>query len=126
MARAAIYVRTDPGGELPSQEAQIALLEAHSAERGYEVVASYEDLGAPGRLLYHRPGLKAAISNIKEEEDWEVLLAADPRCFSETESALHELVHKFSLYGNRLECPGISWEDLLEATKAYRRALAGR
>jgi DNA invertase Pin-like site-specific DNA recombinase len=126
MARAAIYIRTDPEGELPPQEAQLALLEAHSAEHGYEIVDRYEDLEAPGRLLYHRPGLKAAISNIKEEEDWEVLLAAAPRCLSETESALHELVHKFSLYGNRLECPGTPWEDLLEAMKAYRRTLAGR
>ncbi len=72
---------------------------------GYELVAAYEDLEAPGNLLYHRPGLKAAINNIKELEEWEVLVVADPRCVSDTESALHEFVHKFSLYGNRLESP---------------------
>jgi hypothetical protein len=77
-------------------------------------------------LLYHRPGLKNAINNIKEEEDWEVLLVAHPGCISDTESAVHEFVHKFSLYNNRLECPTRGWEEFLSAMKAYRREMSRR
>jgi DNA invertase Pin-like site-specific DNA recombinase len=126
VTRAATYIRTDPDGELPSAEDQREALEAYAASEGYEILASYEDLKAPGFLLYHRPGLKRAISNIKEEEDWEVLLVAHPRCVSDTESALHELVHKLSLYGNRLESPGRAWEEYLSAMKAYRREMSRR
>jgi DNA invertase Pin-like site-specific DNA recombinase len=120
VTRAATYVRTDPEGELPSAQEQRGALEAYATKEGHEIVAGYEDLGAPGFLLYHRPGLKEAINNIKEEEDWEILLVAHPRCISDTESAVHELVHKFSLYNNRLECPIRSWEEFLSAMKAYR------
>ena len=42
-----------------------------------------------------------------------MLLVAEPACVSDTESALHEFVHKLSLYGNRLESPARSWEDFL-------------
>ena len=126
VARAATYIRTDLQGELPSAEDQREILQAYAAREGYEILASYEDLDAPGFLLYHRPGLKRAISNIKEEEDWEVLLVAHPRCVSDTESALHELVHKFSLYNNRLECPVRSWEKFLSAMKSYRREMSRR
>ena len=42
-----------------------------------------------------------------------MLLVAEPRCVSDTDSALHEFVHKLSLYGNRLESPARPWEDLL-------------
>jgi DNA invertase Pin-like site-specific DNA recombinase len=126
VARAASYIRTDPEGELPTREEQQTAIEVYAAEKGHELVAAYEDLGAPGTLLYHRPGLKEAINNIKELEDWEVLIVAHPRCVSDTESALHEFVHKFSLYGNRLECPTRSWEELLSAMKAYRRAMSQR
>ena len=111
---------------LPSRDEQTALCEAFAAEYGYDVVARYEDLEAPGTLLYHKPALKEAINNIKEEEDWEVLIVARPGCVSDDESALHELVHKLSLYGNRLESPGRPWEEFLAAMKAYRRAMAGR
>ena len=104
----------------------MAAVAAYAAGKGYELVASYEDLDAPGNLLYHRPGLKAATNNVKELEDWEVLVVAHPRCLSDTESALHELVHKFSLYGNRLECPTRSWEEFLSAMKAYRREMSRR
>ncbi len=126
MTRAASYIRPDPEGKLPTREEQRAAVEAYAAEKGYELVAAYEDLEAPGVLLYHRPGLKAAINNIKEIEDWEVLVVARPRCVSDTESALHELVHKFSLYGNRLECPTRTWEEFLSAMKAYRHAMSRR
>lgn len=126
MDRAAGYIRTDTAGELPSLEEQRAQIAAYAAEHGYEVVAEYRDLEAPGVLLYHRPGIKAAIENIKEEEDWEVLLVADPRCISDDDSALHELVHKFSLYNNRLESPARDWEEFLSAMKAYRRAMSRR
>jgi DNA invertase Pin-like site-specific DNA recombinase len=101
-------------------------LEAYAAKDGHEIVASYEDLDAPGFLLYHRPGLKNAINNIKEEEEWEVLLVAHPGCISDTESAVHEFVHKFSLYNNRLECPTRGWEEFLSAMKAYRREMSRR
>lgn len=124
--RAATYIRTDTEGELPTADEQRRDLLAHAEALGHEVVAQYEDLRAPGALLYHRPGIKAAIRNIKEDEDWEVLLVANPRCVSDTESAVHELVHKLSLYGNRLECPGRPWEEFLEAMKAYRREMARR
>ncbi len=126
MARAATYIRTDPEGELPSTQEQHEALRAFAAKEGHEVVARYEDLKAPGLLLYHRPGLKAAINNIKEEEDWEVLLVAHPRCVSDTESAVHEFVHKLSLYNNRLECPTRTWEEFLSAMKAYRREMSRR
>jgi DNA invertase Pin-like site-specific DNA recombinase len=126
VTRAASYIRTDPEGELPSAEEQRAALESYAAEKGYELVAAYEDLEAPGTFLYHRPDLKEAINNIKELEDWEVLVAAHPRCISDTESALHEFVHKFSLYGNRLECPARTWEEFLSAMKSYRRAMSRR
>ena len=126
VARAASYIRTDPGGRLPTREEQLASVEAYADEKGHELVAAYEDLGATGTLLYHRPGLKDAIDNIKELEDWEVLIVAHPRCVSETESALHEFVHKFALYGNRLECPTRTWEEFLSAMKAYRRAMSRR
>ena len=126
MVRAATYIRTDTEGKLPSTEEQHAALRAFAAEEGYEVVARYEDLEAPGLLLYHRPGLKAAINNIKEEEDWEVLLVAHPRCVSDTESAVHEFVHKLSLYNNRLECPTRTWEEFLSAMKSYRREMSRR
>jgi DNA invertase Pin-like site-specific DNA recombinase len=126
VARAASYIRTDPEGELPTREEQQTTNEAYAAEQGHELVAAYEDLEAPGTLLYHRPGLKQAINNIKELEDWEVLVVAHPQCISDTESALHEFVHKFSLYGNRIECPTRSWEELLSAMKAYRRAMSRR
>jgi DNA invertase Pin-like site-specific DNA recombinase len=126
VARAASYIRTDPEGELPTREEQRTAIEAYAEGKGYELVAAYEDLEAPGALLYHRPGLKEAINNIKELEDWEALVVAHPRCVSETGSALHELVHKFSLYGNRLECPTRSWEAFLSAMKAYRRAMSRR
>ena len=105
MSRAALYIRTDPAGTPPSREEQEAACEAFASQNGHDFVARYEDLDAPGTLLYHKPGLKEAINNIKEEEDWVVLLVALPRCVSDTPSALHELVHKLSLYGNRLESP---------------------
>jgi DNA invertase Pin-like site-specific DNA recombinase len=126
VARAASYIRTDPEGELPAREDQRAAIESYAAEMGHELVAHYEDLEAPGTLLYHRPGLKEAVNNIKELEDWEVLVVAQPRCVSDTASALHEFVHKFSLYGNRLECPTRTWEEFLSAMKAYRRAMSRR
>ena len=126
MPRAALYIRTDQGKELPSREEQTALCETFAAENGHDVVTRYEDLRAPGTLLYHKPALKEAINNIKEREDWEVLIVARPGCVSDDESALHELVHKLSLYGNRLEGPGRSWEESLASMKAYRRAMAGR
>lgn len=124
--RAATYVRTDREGELPSAEEQRGALEAYAAKAGYEILARYEDLDAPGVLLYHRPGLRQAIHNIKEEEDWDILLVAHPRCISDTESATHELVHKFSLYNNRLECPMRSWEEFLAAMKTYRLEMSRR
>jgi DNA invertase Pin-like site-specific DNA recombinase len=123
VALAASYIRTDPDGALPTWEEQAAAISAYAAASGHELVTRYEDLDAPGLLLYHRPGLKAAINNIKELEDWEVLLVADPRCVSDTESALHEFVHKLSLYGNRLESPARPWEDLLADMKSYRREM---
>jgi DNA invertase Pin-like site-specific DNA recombinase len=123
VALAASYIRTDPDGVLPTREAQTAALSAYATASGHELIAHYEDLEAPGLLLYHRPGLKAAINNIKELEDWEVLLVAEPACVSDTESALHEFVHKLSLYGNRLESPARSWEDFLADMKSYRRAM---
>jgi DNA invertase Pin-like site-specific DNA recombinase len=126
VTRAASYIRTDPEGELPTMEEQRAAIEAYAAMKGYELVAAYEDLDARGILLYHRPGLKAAINNIKEIEDWEVLVVAHPRCISDTGSALHEFVHKFSLYGNRLESPARPWEESLSAMKAYRREMSRR
>lgn len=126
MVRAATYIRTDPEGELPGAEEQSALLAAYAEASGYEIRARYEDLDAPGAFLYHRTGLKAAIHNIKEEEDWEVLLVAHPRCVSDTESARHELVHKLSLYGNRLECPGRDWDEFLSSMKTYRREMSRR
>lgn len=126
MTRAACYVRTDPEGSLPTREEQIAAVERLAAERGYEIVARYEDENAPGTLLYHKPALKEAIRNIKEEEDWEVLLVAHPRCISDDETAVHELVHKFSLYGNSLESPERPWDDLFAAMKSYRRAMSRR
>ena len=51
----------------------MAAIVAYAAENGHDLVAHYKDLDAPGHLLYHRPGLKEAINNIKELEDWEVL-----------------------------------------------------
>ncbi|WP_273842825.1 recombinase family protein [Rubrobacter calidifluminis] len=126
MARAAYYVRTDPEGRLPSREEQLAIVGGYIEKMGYQQVASYEDLEAPGKLLYHKPALKEAINNIKEEEDWEVLVVARVRCISDDETAVHELVHKFSLYGNRIESPERSWEEMLSAMKEYRRAMARR
>ena len=70
----------------------MAAILAYAAEHGHDLIAHYEDLDAPGLLLYHRPGLKEAINNIKELEDWEVLVVAHPRCVSDTGSALHEFV----------------------------------
>jgi DNA invertase Pin-like site-specific DNA recombinase len=122
MTRASTYIRTDPEGELPAADEQRRLADSYAAEQGYEVVARYEDIEAPGKLLYHKPGLKQAIDNIKEAEDWETLIVAEPRCVSDDESALHELVHKFSLYGNTLESPARGWEDFLAAMQRYRRA----
>ena len=126
MPRAALYIRTDPAGTTPSREEQEEACEAFAAQNGRDLVARYEDLDAPGTLLYHKPALKEAIENIKEEEDWEVLIVARPGCVSDDASAVHELVHKFSLYGNRLESPGRSWDEFLGAMKAYRRSMAGR
>ncbi len=126
MSRAASYIRTDPEGELPSLEEQRDSIEAYAAANGHELVARYEDLDAPGTLLYHRPGIKAAINNIKEEEDWEVLVVADPRAISDTDTARHEFVHKFSLYNNRVECPTRDWDQFLADMKAYRRAMSQR
>ncbi|MBA2712934.1 MAG: recombinase family protein [Rubrobacteraceae bacterium] len=123
MALAASYIRTDPEGALPTKEEQMAAISVYAEGHGHELVASYEDLEAPGLLLYHRPGLKEAINNIKELEDWEVLVVAEPRCVSDTESALHEFVHKLSLYGNRLESPARPWEDFLAQMRSYRRAM---
>ena len=92
----------------------MAAIVAYATEERYHLVVHYKDLDAPGLLLYHRPGLKEAINNIKELENWGVLLVAEPRCVSDTDSALHQrLVHKLSLYGNRLESPARPWEDLL-------------
>ena len=122
--RAAVYVRTNPEGRLPPAEEQRAALEAYALEKGYVVLASYEDLEAAGVLLYHRPGLKEAVNSIKEGEDWELLLVADPQCISETETALHEFVHKFSLYNNRVESPQRGWDELLADMKAYRQEMA--
>jgi len=124
VALAASYIRTDPQGALPTRDEQMAAILAYAAENDHDLVANYEDLDAPGLLLYHRPGLKEAINNIKELEDWEVLLVAEPRCVSDTESALHEFVHKLSLYGNRLESPARAWEEFLAAMKTYRREMS--
>ena len=126
VARAASYISTDPEGALPTHEEQRTAIELYAEGKGHELVAAYEDLGAPGTFLYHRPGLRESINNIKELEDWEVLVVAHPRCVSETTSALHELVHKFSLYGNRLESPTRTWEEFLSAMKAYRRTMSRR
>ena len=126
MALAAIYIRTDPEGALPSADEQRSIAEGYASEMGHEVVARYEDLGAPGKLLYYKPGLKDAIANIKESEDWEALIVAGPRCVSDDESAVHELVHKFSLYGNTLESPERGWEEFLAAMQSYRRSQSRR
>jgi DNA invertase Pin-like site-specific DNA recombinase len=123
---AASYIRTEPEGGLPTKDEQMAAILVYAAEKGYDLVAHYKDLDAPGILLYHRPGLKEAINNIKELEDWEVLVVAEPRCISDTDSAVHEFVHKLSLYGNRLESPARSWEDLLAGMRSYRRAMSRR
>jgi DNA invertase Pin-like site-specific DNA recombinase len=124
VALAASYIRTDPGGGLPTEDEQMAAILAYAAEKGHDLVANYKDIDAPGHLLYHRPGLKQAINNIKELEDWEVLVVAHPRCVSDTDSAVHEFVHKLSLYGNRLESPARSWEDFLAEMTSYRRAMS--
>ena len=126
MALAASYIRTDPEGALPTMEEQMTAISDYARDHGHELVAGYEDLEAPGLLLYYRPGIKEAINNIKELEDWEVLLVAEPGCVSDTESALHEFVHKLSLYGNRLESPARSWEDFLARMKSYRREMGRR
>jgi len=123
VALAASYIRTEPEGTLPTEDEQMAAIVAYAAEHGLDLVAHYADLEAPGLLLYYRPGLKEAIHNIKELEDWEVLVVAEPRCISDTASALHEFVHKLSLYGNRLESPAHPWEDFLSEMKSYRRAM---
>jgi DNA invertase Pin-like site-specific DNA recombinase len=124
VALAASYIRTDPEGRLPTEDEQMAAILAYAAGNGYDLVAHYKDLEAPGHLLYHRPGLKRAINNIKELEDWEVLLVAQPECVSDTDSAVHEFVHKLSLYGNRLESPARPWENFLAEMRSYRRAMA--
>lgn len=124
MNRAAIYIRTDNSGNLPPYEEQRETLHAYARDKGYELLAEYSDINATGHLLYHRPGIKQAIENIKDAEEWDVLLVADPRCISDTETALHELVHKFSLYNNRIECPTRSWEEFLTVMKDYRRNMA--
>ena len=126
MTLAASYIRTEPEGGLPTKDEQMAAILVYAAEKGYDLVAHYKDLDAPGILLYHRHGLKEAINNIKELEDWEVLVVAEPRCISDTDSAVHEFVHKLSLYGNRLESPARSWEDLLAGMRSYRRAMSRR
>ena len=123
MALAASYIRTEPEGGLPTKDEQISAIVAYADEHGLDLVAHYEDLDAPGLLLYYRPGLKEAINNVKELEDWEVLVVAEPRCISDTASALHEFVHKLSLYGNRLESPARPWEDFLADMRSYRRAM---
>jgi DNA invertase Pin-like site-specific DNA recombinase len=121
---AASYIRTESEGGLPTADEQMATIAAYAAENGHDLVAHYKDLDAPGHLLYHRPGLKQAINNIKELEDWDVLVVAQPRCVSETDSAVHEFVHKLSLYGNRLESPARPWEGFLADMRSYRRAMA--
>ena len=102
----------------------MASIVAYAADNGHDLVAHYKDLDAPGLLLYHRPGLKEAINNIKELEEWEVLIVAEPRCVSNTDSALHEFVHKLSLYGNRLESPARTWEEFLANMRSYRREMS--
>ena len=124
VARAASYIRT--GGDLPPYEEQRSEIEAYATSEGHDLVASYEDLEAPGTLLYHKPALKEAINNIKEVEDWEVLIVARPGCVSDNDSAVHELVHKFALYGNRLECPVRAWDEFVAAMKSYRREMSRR
>jgi DNA invertase Pin-like site-specific DNA recombinase len=124
VALAASYIRTDSEGVLPTEDEQMAVILAYAAENGHDLVAHYEDLEAPGLLLYHRPALKEAINSIKELEKWEVLVVAQPKCVSDTDSALHEFVHKLSLYGNRLESPARPWEDFLADMRSYRRAMA--
>ena len=104
----------------------MAAILAYAAEKGHDLVAHYRDLDTPGLLLYHRPGLKEVINNIKELEEWEVLVVAEPRCISDTDSAVHEFVHKLSLYGNRLESPVRSWEEFLAGMRSYRRAMSRR
>jgi DNA invertase Pin-like site-specific DNA recombinase len=126
VALAASYIRTEPEGGLPTDDEQMAAILAYAAEKGHDLIAHYRDLDAPGLLLYHRPGLKEAINNIKELEEWEVLVIAEPRCISDTDSAVHEFVHKLSLYGNRLESPVRSWEDFLASMRSYRRAMSRR
>ena len=126
MALAASYIRTESEGGLPTEDEQMASIVAYAADNGHDLVAHYKDLDAPGLLLYHRPGLKEAINNIKELEEWEVLIVAEPMCVSNTDSALHEFVHKLSLYGNRLESPARPWEDLLADMRLYRRAMSRR
>jgi DNA invertase Pin-like site-specific DNA recombinase len=126
VALAASYIRTESEGVLPTEDEQMASIVAYAADNGHDLVAHYKDLDAPGLLLYHRPGLKEAINNIKELEEWEVLIVAEPRCVSNTDSALHEFVHKLSLYGNRLESPARPWEGLLADMRLYRRAMSRR
>ena len=126
MALAASYIRTESEGGLPTEDEQMASIVAYAADNGHDLVAHYKDLDAPGLLLYHRPGLKEAINNIKELEEWEVLIVAEPMCVSNTDSALHEFVHKLSLYGNRLESPARPWEGLLADMRLYRRAMSRR
>jgi DNA invertase Pin-like site-specific DNA recombinase len=123
---AASYIRTESEGGLPTEDEQMATIVAYAAGNGHDLVAHYKDLDAPGLLLYHRPGLKEAINNIKELEEWEVLIVAEPRCVSNTDSALHEFVHKLSLYGNRLESPARPWEDFLADMRLYRLAMSRR
>ena len=126
VSRAASYIRTDTDGELPTRDEQQSAIRAYAALTGHALVAAYEGLGAPGVLREHRRGRKEAINNVKELEDGEVVIDAHPRCISDTDSALHEFVHKFSLYGNRLESPARTWDEFLAAMKAYRREMSQR
>jgi hypothetical protein len=70
VALAASYIRTESEGGLPTEDEQMASIVAYAADNGHDLVAHYKDLDAPGLLLYHRPGLKEAINNIKELEEW--------------------------------------------------------
>jgi hypothetical protein len=102
---AASYIRTESEGGLPTADEQMATIVAYAAENGHDLVAHYKDLDAPGHLLYHRPGLKQAINNIKELEDW--------RCsWSQNQGVSPTLIRPCMSSCTSSPCTGTVWSPL--------------
>lgn len=91
--RAVQYLRMSTEHQRYSLENQAAAISTYAAEKGLQVVASYEDAGKSGLTLKNRPGLQRLLADcISPERDFSAILVLDVSRwgrFQDTDEAAH-------------------------------------